>query len=85
MLAFPSMLLDAADAAGIKHPPENEVDNESYNRLEYPHWHVLCLTQLSRPMSHGEHFDSAKMLAKIPVDELKRMTADDLRKAGVNC
>lgn len=85
MLAFASMLLSAADEAGIKHPPEDQVDEMSYDRDQYPHWHVLCVTQLSRPMVHGEHFENAVALSKISEDALKTMTINDLREAGVGC
>lgn len=85
MLAFPIMLVDAAEQAGIAIPPENQINDASYDRNQYPHWHVLCITQLGRRMQHGEHFDNAVNLAKIDVETLRTMDVAALERAGVNC
>jgi hypothetical protein len=79
------MLISAAKEAGIAVPPDHQVDYATYDRKEYPHWHVLCATQLGRAMDHGEHWENAAALAKIPADKLKTMTVNDLQAAGVNC
>lgn len=78
MLAFPSMLCSAAKQAGIPVPPDNTLDDGSYDPSEYPQWHVLCATQLGRAMDHGEHFQNAVELAKIDIEELKTLTWNQL-------
>ena len=56
MLILPSLLIGAATEAGIETPTEDELMTASYDRNKYLYWHVLCITQLNRPMSPGEHF-----------------------------
>ena len=85
MLILPSLLIGAATEAGIETPPEDALMTASYDRNKYLHWHVLCITQLNRPMSHGEHFENAKNLVKIPIAELMAMTVEQLQAAGCNC
>ena len=85
MLILPSLLIGAATEAGIETPPEDELMTASYDRNKYPYWHVLCITQLNRPMSPGEHFENAKNLVKIPIAELMAMTFEQLQAAGCNC
>ena len=85
MLILPSLLIGAATEAGIEMPPEDQLATASYDRNKYPYWHVLCITQLNRPMSPGEHFENAKNLVKIPIAELMAMTIEQLQAAGCNC
>lgn len=80
MLAFPSMLCSAADAAGIKYPEDVDAD---YDKEQYPHWHFLCATQLARPMVHGEHFENAKKFAVLEVERMKVMTLEDCQELGI--
>lgn len=81
MMAFPAMLIGAAEQAGIAIPPD--VDN--FDKNQFVHFYILCQTQLCRPMDFGEHFDSAKQLAKLDAEQLKTMTVDQLEAAGVAC
>ena len=85
MLMIASLLIGAATEAGIETPPEDELMTASYDRNKYLYWHVLCITQLNRPMSPGEHFENAKNLAKIPIADLMAMTVEQLQAAGCNC
>ena len=80
MIIFPSMLCSAADAAGIAYPAN--VDDD-YDKDAYPHWHILCATQLSRSCQPGEHFENAKVIAKLEVEAMKTMTLEDFVKIGV--
>lgn len=66
MIIFPHMRVPAAEKAGIAIPP----DEENYEPAEYPHWHILCLTQLQRPMLPGEHWENAEAPVQIPADKL---------------
>lgn len=84
MIIFPRMLVPAAQKAGITMPD----DLENYEPTEYPHWHMLCLTQLQRAMRHGEHWENAQALVQIPADKLlAAQTWEELRpildEAGV--
>lgn len=82
MLAFPSMILNAAEQAGMKTP---ELDNEDeFDRNEFPHFAVFCAVQLCRPMiSLGEHWDNAKVIADIPDEEIRSVTLEDLLSRGL--
>ena len=81
MLAFPSMLCSAATDAGIKFP--EDPDSEDYDKAEFPHWHILCATQLARSCQPGEHFENAKVIAALEVSKLKEMTFEDFAALGV--
>lgn len=83
MFAFPGMLTDAAQEAGIE-TPEN-VDSDDFDKEKYPHWHVFCALQLGQPMPYaGVHYDNAKVIGGISLDEIKTMTVDDFIAKGFN-
>jgi hypothetical protein len=81
MFLFAELLVEAAEQAGIKVPP----DPEEWEVLseEYPHFYVFCACQLERPMQPGEHWENAKVIASIPTDQLRKMKIGDFRRAGV--
>ena len=79
MIAFPSMLVSAAEQAGMK-VPDNPDD---FNREDYKHFFVFCNAQLCRPMSPGEHWDNAKVIAEIPEEEITTVTLEDLIDRGL--
>ena len=85
MLVFPSMLITAALAAGIKVPSE-DFDEENLDSIkeDYPHFVVFCHLQLNRRMSPGEHWENAKIIAKIPEKDLKAMMLEDFLKLGLH-
>jgi hypothetical protein len=68
------MLVEAAEQAGMKVP----ADPDNYDAEEYPHFDLYCLLQLCRPIRWGEHWENAKVLAGIPIDELKKLTLAQL-------
>lgn len=75
MLAFPNLLIPAAEKAGIKIPP----DASDYDAMEYPHFHVFCNAQLARRMtSPDEHWHNAGIIAAIPEDKIKTITLGEL-------
>ncbi len=78
MLAFPGMLVSAAEKAGMKVPP----DPDEYDPNQYPHFYVFCTAQLSRPMHPGEHCDNAKIIANISDEEIKKVTLAQLIEFG---
>lgn len=83
MLAFESLIAQAATDAGMKTPP-GELLDEEWSAEEYPHFRVFCNIQLGREMSRpNQHWDNAKVIAKIPDDRIKEMTLADLEAAGV--
>lgn len=84
MLVFPSMLLDAAKEAGMDTP---ELDsNDEFDSEQYPHFYVFCNVQLCRPMTDfQEHWHNAKVIASIPVEDIKGITLDQLVEKGLRC
>jgi hypothetical protein len=81
MLVFPSMLIPAAIAAGIKVP--KDVDNFDSN--EFPYFSVFCTIQLCRPMHVlSEHWDNAKIIADIPDKKIRKITIIDLINKGLS-
>lgn len=79
MLAFPSMLIDAAVKAGID-VPKNIKD---YDPKDYPHWEVFCNTQLGRRCPYaGVHWNNAKVIAEIPNDKIFNITMAELFEKG---
>lgn len=81
MIAFPAMLVPAAEAAKMKVPK----DPEHFKVEKYPHFHVFCAVQLGRPVKfHGEHFDNAKIIAKISDEKIRKVTLADLLALGIH-
>lgn len=78
MMAFPIMLVEAAERAGM--PVPSDVDNFDPN--EYPHFHVFCRLQLGKRIRWGEHWDNAKVIASIGFDRIKTMHLEDFIAAG---
>jgi hypothetical protein len=79
MLIFPQMLVAAANEASIKVPE----DLENYDKNEFPHWFILCATQLARPMRPGEHWENAKIISNLTFEQLSTMSYDDFAAIGV--
>lgn len=73
------MLTSACEKEGIKYP---ENPNKDYDATEYPHFTVFCNAQLGRAMQPGEHWENAKVIAKISEEDIFEVTVDDLRKLG---
>lgn len=85
MIAFPVMLVPAAEKAGMSVPPNLEGEEESLDdfKEEFPHFFVFCMTQLCRPMrSLGEHWGNAEVIASIPDEEIREVTIDALIDKG---
>lgn len=78
-MAFPEMLVGAAQHANIAVPD----DLENYNKEEFPHWFILCATQLCRPMQHGEHWENAKVITTLTLEQMQTMTYEDFQEIGV--
>ncbi len=79
MIIFPSMLIPAAEKAGIKVPP----NPDKFDSKEFPHFAVFCNAQLCRATAyHGEHWENAKLIADISEDDIKTITWDKLREMG---
>lgn len=79
MMAFPSMIVKAAEDAGMKVPLDIDKD---YDKEDYPHWHVYCALQLGVPVTWGNHWENAKIIAKIPTEDLKKMSVADFKNLG---
>lgn len=81
MLAFPSMLADAAEKAGILLP--KDCDRFDENKEQYPHWFVFCIMQLGQPMpSPGVHYENAKVIAELTDEEIVTLTHLQIVKRG---
>lgn len=80
MIAYPHMLVPAAEKAGIVCPP----DPENYVADEFPHFHFFCCAQLGQPMpSPGCHWENAEVVRKIANEaELKSITLEQLIERG---
>jgi hypothetical protein len=80
MLAFPGMIAPAAEEAGIELPP----NIEGYDPDEYPHWHIFQFIQLGTAMPHpAAHWDNAKVIATIPIEDIRHITMNDLLEKGL--
>ncbi len=79
MKAFVSMLVDPAQKAGMKVPP----DPENYDKGEYVHFYVFEHCQLGQPMPYpGCDFDNAKLIAELSEDEVRGITYPELVDKG---
>lgn len=78
MMAFRGMLVGAAEKAGMAVPP----DEDDFDPMEFPHFHVFCNAQLGCAMNPGEHWENAVAITSIPMDKIKTVTVLDLIAAG---
>ena len=91
MLAFPGMLVSAAQKAGINVPPtldgtaEKAVTESVEDYKEhFPHFYVFCMVQLCQPMVMGEQWDNARVVASVPTEDIKSVTVLDLIARGLS-
>lgn len=81
MLALPSMIAEAARKAGMAVPEDPDGEWEA---SDFPHFNAFCVVQLGRPISSwGQSWGNAKVVAGIPLDELRTMTVLDVIKKGI--
>lgn len=79
MMAFPGMLVSAAERAGIKVPD----DPDNYDKTKYPHFAVFCTAQLGNPMPYaGVHWKNARVIAEISDEDITKVTFQDLENRG---
>ncbi len=79
MLVFPGLIENAAREAGIAVPP----DVDDFDPDEFPHFHFFCVVQLGRSMnSHNEHWENAKVVAKIPEEKIRTINLFQLQEMG---
>ena len=81
MILSEVLIVEAARKAGIKVPPDELLDKEWDNK-QYPHFAAYCNMQLNKPVQWGEHWENAKVIASIPLDDLLTMTVDDIIDRG---
>jgi hypothetical protein len=79
MMAFPSMLVRAAEEARMKVPD----DPNDFNAEEFPHFQCFCSLQLCRPITWGEHWENAKVIAGFTEDEIKAATLETFIERGL--
>ncbi len=78
MIVFPGMLVPAAEKAGMLVPP----DPDDFSGERYPHFQVFCNAQLCRPITHGEQWENAEIIAKFTGEEIIKATLEDLIAKG---
>lgn len=80
MLAFPGMLIKAAEQAGMKVPE----DPDDFDPKKFPHFQVFCTVQLGRAMtSWTEHWENAKVVAEVPEEAIFTIKMPELIKKGL--
>lgn len=79
MMAFPGMLVGAAEQAGMSVP----ADPTSFDAEQFPHFHVFCTVQLGRAMRPGEHWGNADVVQGVPLDKIKEVTLAELIDRGL--
>lgn len=85
MMVYPSMLISAAEQAGMKCPTIEELGKkEKVDKNKYPHFSVFCTLQLGRSIQWGEQFENAKIIAAFSEEELKKATLEDFLKKGLH-
>ena len=80
MIVFPHALVAAAEEAGMTVPPDPDKFEES--KEQFPHFFVYCMLQLCRPITWGNHWQNAKIIAGISFDKLIEMQEADFFEAG---
>lgn len=80
MIAFPDMLVPAAQDADMAFPP----DPASFDPDAFPHFHVFCCLQLGRPMSDfSQHWRNAKILAGLSAEQVRALTFEQAEDLGL--
>lgn len=74
------MIVEAAKKAGINVP---EQPDEPFNTQTYPHFSVFCGAQLCRPITWGEQWDNAKVIASISDEDINNITIKELVDKGL--
>ncbi len=86
MLAFASLLIPAAKAAGMTLPPNHDsadFDEMNWDKDSAPHFFIFCQLQLGRSMMPGEQFENAVKIAALDIEKIKTMTMADFEAAGL--
>lgn len=81
MIATTTLLVKPAEQAGIKIPGDPTLWNEKDPR--YLRWTVFCNAQIGRSLPHPTaHWDNALVISRIPENELKELTMEQLVAKG---
>lgn len=84
MIAFPEMLVPAAKAAGMKVPENLNKNRNKFSAKKYPHFQVFCNIQLGQALPEWtSHWTNAEVIAKIPDNEITKVTINDLIAKGL--
>jgi hypothetical protein len=80
MIAFPEMLIEAAEKAGMKVPP----NPEDFDRTDFMHFFVFAAVQVGAPMPYPDaHWHNAELIAQIPDSEIELVTYQELLDRGL--
>lgn len=81
MIAFPGMLVGAAEQAGMKVPPDPEGE---FDREEFPHFYVFCALQIGRPLPNwSAHWNNAYLIASISDEDIRTFSFEDFLMLGL--
>lgn len=81
MIATPILLVKPAEQAGFNVPKDPTQWNEKDPM--YLRWTIFCNVQIGQSLPYpAAHWDNAMVIAKIPTDELKTITLEELIAKG---
>ena len=80
-LYLPEMFVGHVEGTGLKIPQ----NPSEFDKSEYPHWEVFLLLHLGRKIpSMGDIHYNAEIIAKIPDNQIKEITINQLQLLGVD-
>ena len=81
MISQPAILASYAAEAGMKFP--EDPDRFEEEKEQFPHFFIFCAMQLGAPMpSPTSGWENARVIAAIPEEELKTITAEQIYQRG---
>ncbi len=82
MIAFPGMLVAAAEKVGI--PVPKEPKNYEKERSAFPQFYLFCKVQLGASMPRPtSHWDNAQIFADLLPEEYETITMEQLLARGL--
>ena len=83
MIAYPSLLVAPAQAAGIPIPEDHQVDTPDAYRQSHCRFYVFVMMQCGRRMPTPDaHYENAKIIAGLSEKEIKTITPHKLEIMG---
>lgn len=83
MIAFPEMLVHAAELAGLSVPDDPDEWDSDENERKHRKFAVFCTVQLGAPCPYpGVHFDNARVVAALTEKDISTLTLEGLIEKG---